>query len=230
MSEAENILLSSVNASSTVNVSVVDYDAMQQTWLRVVLISLYVIIFVLGVAGNSLVVYIVAARRTMQSITNIFIANLAVSDIIMCLLAVPFTPLSGLLQSWPFGEALCHLVPMTMGVSVHVSTLTSTAIAVDRYFVIVYPFKPRMKTAMCLMLIAAIWLISVSISLPLAIYQKVSVISKTATLKTKTLAPKDPSPQRPRPRHQPIKPRPRPRQKLPSTNATSTSLNRKSKL
>jgi len=32
---------------------------MQQTWLRVVLISLYVVIFVLGVAGNSLVVYIV---------------------------------------------------------------------------------------------------------------------------------------------------------------------------
>jgi len=87
---------------------------MQQTWLRVVLISLYVIIFVLGVAGNSLVVYIVTARRTMQSITNIFIANLAVSDVIMCLLAVPFTPISGLLQSWPFGEALCHLVPMTM--------------------------------------------------------------------------------------------------------------------
>lgn len=85
----------------------------------------------------ALVVYIVAARRAMQSITNIFIANLAVSDVIMCLLAVPFTPISGLLQSWPFGEALCHIVPMTMGVSVHVSTLTSTAIAVDRYFVIV---------------------------------------------------------------------------------------------
>jgi len=63
---------------------------------------------------SSSVVYIVAARRTMQSITNIFIANLAVSDVIMCLLAVPFTPISGLLQSWPFGEALCHLVPMTM--------------------------------------------------------------------------------------------------------------------
>jgi len=65
---------------------------------------------------------------------------------------------------------------MTMGVSVHVSTLTSTAIAVDRYFVIVHPFRPRMKSGVCLMLIGAIWLISVSISLPLAIYQKVSCV------------------------------------------------------
>jgi len=142
MSEYDSVSVSAVDLSPTANVSVIYYDAMQQTWLRVVLISLYVIIFVLGVAGNSLVVYIVAARRAMQSITNIFIANLAVSDVIMCLLAVPFTPISGLLQSWPFGEALCHLVPMTMGVSVHVSTLTSTAIAVDRYFVIVHPFTP----------------------------------------------------------------------------------------
>jgi len=172
MSELDS--LSTVEPSPTVNVSLTSDDVMQQTWLRVVLVSLYAVIFVLGIAGNSLVVYIVAARRTMQSITNIFIANLAVSDVIMCLLAVPFTPISGLLQSWPFGEALCHLVPMTMGVSVHVSTLTSTAIAVDRYFVIVHPFRPRMKSGVCLMLIVAIWLISVSISLPLAIYQKVS--------------------------------------------------------
>jgi len=114
MSEYDSVSVSAVDLSPTANVSVIYYDAMQQTWLRVVLISLYVIIFVLGVAGNSLVVYIVAARRAMQSITNIFIANLAVSDVIMCLLAVPFTPISGLLQSWPFGEALCHLVPMTM--------------------------------------------------------------------------------------------------------------------
>jgi len=69
-------------------------------------------LFLVGSTG--MVVYIVAARRAMQSITNIFIANLAVSDVIMCLLAVPFTPLSGLMQSWPFGEVLCHLVPMTM--------------------------------------------------------------------------------------------------------------------
>jgi len=59
-----------MSASSTVtssprrdDVSVIYYDAMQQTWLRVVLISLYVVIFVLGVAGNSLVVYIVCGPR-----------------------------------------------------------------------------------------------------------------------------------------------------------------------
>jgi len=112
----------------------------------------------------------------MQTITNIFIMNLAMSDIMMCLLAVPFTPASALLQSWRFGETLCHIVPMTLGVSVHVSTLTSTAIAVDRYIVIVHPFKPRINLTACILLIVAIWITSISISLPLAIYQKVYVL------------------------------------------------------
>ncbi len=150
-----------------------DDDVMKEPWLQGILITLYTVIFILGVSGNSLVVYVVIRNKSMQTITNIFITNLAVSDIMMCMLAVPFTPISGLLQDWIFGEFLCHLVPMTLGVSVHVSTLTSTAIAIDRYFVIVHPFKPRMKIFVCILLIVAIWIISISISLPLAIYQQV---------------------------------------------------------
>ena len=97
-----------------------------------VYVLLYVVIFVLGSMGNSLVVYIVAANKNMQSITNTFILNLAFSDILLCLFAVPFTPLAYFLPSWPFGEAVCRLVPMTLGVAVFVSTLTSVVIAIDR--------------------------------------------------------------------------------------------------
>jgi neuropeptide Y receptor len=89
-----------------------------------------------------------------------------------CLLAVPFTPLSFFSENWIFGKFLCHLVPFSLGVCVYVSTLTSLAIAIDRYFVIVHPFKPRMKLGVCILLIGVIWVVAVSISLPLAIYSK----------------------------------------------------------
>ena len=147
-----------------------DGDYMNSILLRVGLISAYSVIFVFGVAGNTLVVYVVARNAMMQTVTNVFIANLAASDIMMCLLAVPFTPISGLIHAWPFGDLLCHLVPMTLGVSVYVSTLTSTAIAIDRYCVIVHPFLRRLRIRACLLLIAIIWSIAVSISLPLALY------------------------------------------------------------
>jgi len=48
---------------------------MQQTWLRVVLISLYVVIFVLGVAGNSLVVYIVLLLLLIRAVVETFVKD-----------------------------------------------------------------------------------------------------------------------------------------------------------
>lgn len=132
--------------------------------------SLYSLIFLIGITGNSLVVYVVVRNKTMQSVTNLFIMNLALSDILMCMLAVPFTPISFFQEYWVLGKFLCQIVNFSMGVSVYVSTLTSLAIAIDRYFVIVHPFKPRMKLSVCLLLIGVVWIVSISISLPLAIY------------------------------------------------------------
>jgi neuropeptide Y receptor len=126
-------------------------------WLRLVYLVMYCVIFVVGIFGNSLVICVVARSKPMQTITNLFIVNLAISDVTMCLLAIPFTPMSYFLNDWIFGSVLCHLVPMTLAVSVYVSTLTSTVIAIDRYFVIVHPFKPRMTTNVCIIVIAFIW-------------------------------------------------------------------------
>lgn len=88
---------------------------------------------------------------------------------------VPFTPLALFMESWVFGDMLCHIMPMTMAISVYVSTLTSTAIAIDRYFVIVHPFMARMRKGICLLIIIMIWCVSILISLPIAIYQQVSL-------------------------------------------------------
>lgn len=149
------------------------YEANSEEHSRLTIIilgTLYSLIFFIGVTGNSLVVYVVCVKKSMQSVTNLFIMNLALSDILMCLLAVPFTPISFFQEYWILGKFLCHLVSFSLGVSVYVSTLTSLAIAIDRYFVIVHPFKPRMKLGVCCLLIAVVWIISISISLPLAVY------------------------------------------------------------
>jgi len=66
---------------------------------------------------------------------------------------------------------LCHVVPMIMGVSVYVSTLTSMAIAVDRYFAIVHPLRSRLTSRGCLFVIAAVWMASVTVTMPLALHQ-----------------------------------------------------------
>ena len=82
-----------------------------ETWVRAVIISFYLVIFALGFFGNLLVILVVARNRAMQTPTNIFIVNMALSDVLMCLFAVPFTPLHSFMDSWVFGAVLCKLFP-----------------------------------------------------------------------------------------------------------------------
>lgn len=93
---------------------------------------LYAVIFTLGFFGNLLVSLVVIRNPAMHTVTNFFILNLAMSDIVMCLFAVPFTPLQSFTGKWLFGDILCTLFPFSQGVSVYISTLTLTIIAVDR--------------------------------------------------------------------------------------------------
>ncbi|KAF5401178.1 Neuropeptide Y receptor invertebrate [Paragonimus heterotremus] len=140
--------------------------------VKFIILLLYSLIAFIGLAGNGLVIWVVARTKSIQTITNIFIANLAVSDILMCLVATPFTPVSLYMRSWTLPEVVCKLLPITMGVSVYVSTLTSMAIALDRFFVIVHPFLPRMRIWLCFIIIVTIWVIAILISMPLAVYHQ----------------------------------------------------------
>lgn len=57
----------------------------------IILLSVfYGTISVVAVVGNFLVMWIVATSRRMQNVTNCFIANLALADIVIGLFAIPF--------------------------------------------------------------------------------------------------------------------------------------------
>jgi hypothetical protein len=94
----------------------VTYEYIDTLALKVFFYGLYILIFFLGIAGNALVCYVVLRNPSMHTVTNMFITNLALSDIFLCAFAVPFTPLYLLTyKEWVFGTALCHLVPYAQG-------------------------------------------------------------------------------------------------------------------
>lgn len=122
---SSSLLLTAGGVATAVNSAVVLYEnnsSSNWTWVleedylknspavQVHIYVLYAVIFVVGLLGNVLVVFVVAQNRAMQTVTNCFIANLALSDILLCVLAVPFTPLYFFLKEWIFGKILCHLV------------------------------------------------------------------------------------------------------------------------
>ena len=80
-------------------------------WFRGIICFLYSIIFVIALTGNGLVCYVVHSSPRMKTVTNLFIVNLAVGDILMALFCVPTSSISTLiLQYWPFGPELCPTV------------------------------------------------------------------------------------------------------------------------
>ncbi|XP_018801013.1 PREDICTED: prolactin-releasing peptide receptor [Bactrocera latifrons] len=150
-------------------------DLINDPYVQIVFCIIYTTVFVLGIFGNALVCYVVIRNRAMHSVTNYFITNLAISDILLCVLAVPFTPLYTFMGRWIFGATMCHLVSYAQGCSIYLSTFTLTAIAVDRVFVIVFPFKPRMQIRTCCYTLAFIWCFSLVATSPYALYMRVVV-------------------------------------------------------
>lgn len=141
------------NLTTTNNASTLEVECDEQQLIDNLAVQLcfglaYLVIFSIGVFGNLLVIVVVMRTPSMkEQVTNLFILNLAFSDIVMCLFAVPFTPLASFTGRWLFGEVLCILFPFSQGVSVYISTLTLTIIAIDRFVVIIYPFRTRMQVS-----------------------------------------------------------------------------------
>lgn len=116
------------------------------TYFQTTVYMLYILIFVIALFGNGVVCYIVLSTTRMKTVTNYFIVNLAVGDVLMSLFCVPFSFVSILLlQYWPFGSVLCHLVNYSQAVSVLVSAYTLVAISIDRYIAILWPLRPRIS-------------------------------------------------------------------------------------
>ena len=141
---------------------------------QVIIITMYSIIILLSVCGNSIVCYIVFSSKRMRTVMNFFIVSLALSDILMAVICIPLTFVANLvINSWPFGDALCPVVTFLQVVTVFMSSFTLVAISLDRYSAIVHPLRPKMTKRQAFIVISIIWALSVVIPLPTAITSKV---------------------------------------------------------
>ncbi|XP_064459129.1 RYamide receptor-like [Ornithodoros turicata] len=155
------------------------HDDLYEVPLDVIIILsfCYGTVSLLSVVGNMMVLYIVASSRRMQTVTNYFIANLAVADIIIGAFAIPFQFQAALLQRWLLPNFMCPFCPYVQVLSVSVSIFTLVAIAVDRYRAVMSPLKARTCTKLnAKMLILLIWIVSCVAASPNAAALRVTMI------------------------------------------------------
>ncbi|ELV11698.1 Neuropeptide FF receptor 1 [Tupaia chinensis] len=129
----------------------------------------YVLIFLLCMVGNALVCLIVLKNRHMRTVTNMFILNLAVSDLLVGIFCMPTTLVDNLITGWPFDNATCKMSGLVQGMSVSASVFTLVAIAVERFRCIVHPFREKLTLRKALITIAVIWALALLIMCPSAV-------------------------------------------------------------
>uniref|UniRef100_A0A9J2PG14 G-protein coupled receptors family 1 profile domain-containing protein n=1 Tax=Ascaris lumbricoides TaxID=6252 RepID=A0A9J2PG14_ASCLU len=134
---------------------------------------LYALIFLMGIIGNSALIYVTLQNRTLQTVQNMFILNLAASDIVMCILSVPVTPVTNIYKNWFFGAILCRLIPYVQGVSVFISTFSLGAIALDRYVLVVHPHTRSLSKHGAMTVTTILWTLSIFVTLPYAFFMTI---------------------------------------------------------
>uniref|UniRef100_UPI00358EEC3A neuropeptide FF receptor 1-like n=1 Tax=Myxine glutinosa TaxID=7769 RepID=UPI00358EEC3A len=133
------------------------------------LLLAYLFIFLLCMIGNGLVCFMVLHNHRMCTVTNAFILNLAVSDLLVGIFCMPITLIDNLIMAgWPFGAFTCKMSGLVQGMSVSASVFTLVAIAIDRFRCIVYPFKPKLSITKASCMTVVIWVLAASIMCPSA--------------------------------------------------------------
>ncbi|XP_061912911.1 neuropeptide FF receptor 2-like [Entelurus aequoreus] len=124
--------------------------------------------------GNGVVCFLVLRSKNMRTVTNLFILNLAISDLLVGIFCMPTTLVDNIITGWPFGNMVCKLSGMVQGISVSASVFTLVAIAVDRFRCIVFPFKQKLTISTSKLMIMVIWVLAVSVTCPSGVMLQVS--------------------------------------------------------
>ncbi|XP_052251684.1 G-protein coupled receptor 83-like [Dreissena polymorpha] len=151
-------------------------EGVSKIWGKIFLILAYGVIIAISLFGNVLVCHVIIKNKRMRTVTNFFIANLAIADLLLTCINVPFNIARNLLDTWPFGSVMCHLLNFSLMVSSYVSTFTLLGIALDRQQVLLYPLSPRMSKPIGLFVLVIIWILAVGLSLPYGLYNKVQTV------------------------------------------------------
>lgn len=91
----------------------------------------YALALVVGLAGNSMVIFVYLSRKRLRTLTDVFILNLAFADLLL-LLTLPFWATDAV-NGWEIGVAACKLTSALYSTNFSCSMLLLACISIDRY-------------------------------------------------------------------------------------------------
>ena len=126
----------------------------------------YVLTFLLGSIGNVLVLLVIRSKKN-RTVNDLFIVNLAISDLLM----IGFLPIytAKILVTFRPTTAFCKSISPLATMTFFVSVFTLTSMAIHRCYVITNPFKPEMQKWKIMVWLVGLWVASFLAVLPLVL-------------------------------------------------------------
>lgn len=135
-------------------------------WKSIPVGVVLILLIFITVAGNVVVCLAVGLNRRLRSLTNCFIVSLAVTDLLLGLLVLPFSALYQLTWNWDLGPVFCNIYTSLDVMLCTASILNLFMISLDRYCAITDPLRypVRVTPARVAAALVFIWAISITLS------------------------------------------------------------------
>ncbi|XP_025974709.2 CX3C chemokine receptor 1 [Dromaius novaehollandiae] len=137
-----------------------------QEFGKVFLPIFYIAVFALGLTGNLLVVFAVVKEGSKKSITDIYLLNLAVSDLLF-VISLPFWA-SNVVHGWTLGTIPCKAVSSLYYIGFFGGMFFITIISIDRYLAIVQATHSLKSRTMShgFLIACGVWAVAILASVP----------------------------------------------------------------
>uniref|UniRef100_A0A3Q1FBZ0 G protein-coupled receptor 176 n=1 Tax=Acanthochromis polyacanthus TaxID=80966 RepID=A0A3Q1FBZ0_9TELE len=142
-----------------------------------------VFILIGSLLGNATVLWCTCCTNVFKSVTNRFIKNLACSGICACLVCIPFDVALGVSPRcwWLHTLLLCKALKFLHKLFCSVTVLSFSAIALDRYYSVLYPLERKISDARSRDLVIYIWVHAAVASLPVFAVTNVTDVYVTSS-------------------------------------------------
>ena len=132
---------------------------------------IFAFIIVSGCLGNLLVIYVIVSRRKLQTVTNLLLLNLAISDVSFLLVCGGFSAVHYVLREWPLGDALCRIIQYLLYVTCYVTVYTLIIVSAVRFLLVVCREKAKVYCSKrnVTLLICATWIVFMLAKIPILV-------------------------------------------------------------
>lgn len=162
------------NKTATTKMDEEDLEVNTDVYSKVIVTIIYVALFAVGSLGNSVTLYTLLTKKTLQNLqstVHYHLASLAVSDLLIFILSMPIELYNFIWfhHPWVFGDAVCRGYYFLRDSCSYATALNITSLSVERYMAICHPFKAKsiMSRSRTKKLISAMWLASFALGSPM---------------------------------------------------------------